>query len=81
MAALTQEIRDKLVKIKLLIVDCDGVLTDGRIVLLSESEETKFFDVKDGHGIRMAARDAPWIGQCSAASVFSASVALLGIAT
>jgi len=39
-----------------LIVDCDGVLTDGRIVLLSETEETKFFDVKDGHGIRMAGR-------------------------
>jgi len=53
---LTKEIGDRLSKIKLLIVDCDGVLTDGRIVLLSETEETKFFDVKDGHGIRLAGR-------------------------
>ena len=56
MAELTDDLRDRLLRIKLLIVDCDGVLTDGRIVLLSETEETKFFDVKDGHGIRMAAR-------------------------
>jgi 3-deoxy-D-manno-octulosonate 8-phosphate phosphatase (KDO 8-P phosphatase) len=55
-AQLTDGIIEKLMRIKLLIVDCDGVLTDGRIVLLSETEETKFFDVKDGHGIRMAAR-------------------------
>ena len=56
MAELTDAIRDRLNRVKLLIVDCDGVLTDGRIVLLSETEETKFFDVKDGHGIRMAGR-------------------------
>ena len=56
MGELTNDIRDRLFKIKLLIVDCDGVLTDGRIVLLSETEETKFFDVKDGHAIRMAGR-------------------------
>jgi 3-deoxy-D-manno-octulosonate 8-phosphate phosphatase (KDO 8-P phosphatase) len=56
LAEITDGIRDRLVRIKLLIVDCDGVLTDGRIVLLSDTEETKFFDVKDGHGIRMAAR-------------------------
>jgi len=56
LAELTDDLRDRLLRIKLLIVDCDGVLTDGRIVLLSETEETKFFDVKDGHGIRMAAR-------------------------
>ena len=56
MTDLSDEIRDRLIRIKLLIVDCDGVLTDGRILLLSDTEETKFFDVKDGHGIRLAAR-------------------------
>ena len=56
MADLTDELRERLLKIRLLILDCDGVLTDGRIMLLSETEETKFFDVKDGHGVRMAAR-------------------------
>jgi len=43
-------------KIKILILDCDGVLTDGRILLLPGGDETKVFDVKDGHAIVMAGR-------------------------
>ncbi len=43
-------------KIRLLILDCDGVLTDGRIILLPDGDETKAFDVKDGHAIVMAKR-------------------------
>jgi 3-deoxy-D-manno-octulosonate 8-phosphate phosphatase (KDO 8-P phosphatase) len=51
-----QDTIDRARKIKLLILDCDGVLTDGRIIMLPESDETKAFDVKDGHGIVMAQR-------------------------
>ncbi len=51
-----QDIIDRARKIKLLILDCDGVLTDGRIIMLPGSDETKAFDVKDGHGIVMAQR-------------------------
>lgn len=51
-----QEIVGRASKIKLLILDCDGVLTDGRIIMLPGSDETKTFDVKDGHGIVMAQR-------------------------
>ncbi|HEU4390943.1 MAG TPA: HAD family hydrolase [Blastocatellia bacterium] len=40
----------------MLIMDCDGVLTDGRIIFLPGGEETKLFDSKDGHGLRMAER-------------------------
>src|SRR5262249_18198580 len=40
----------------MLILDCDGVLTDGRIILLPNGDETKAFDVKDGHAIVMAPR-------------------------
>ena len=43
-------------RIRLLVLDCDGVLTDGRVILLPDGQETKFFDVKDGHGIRLAKR-------------------------
>lgn len=39
--------------IKLLIMDVDGVLTDGRIILDNEGNEFKAFNVRDGHGIRM----------------------------
>lgn len=39
--------------IKLLFVDVDGVLTDGRIVLNGLGDEIKCFDVRDGLGIQM----------------------------
>jgi 3-deoxy-D-manno-octulosonate 8-phosphate phosphatase (KDO 8-P phosphatase) len=43
-------------KTRLLIMDVDGVLTDGRIIQDSQGHELKVFDVKDGHGIVMAHR-------------------------
>ena len=39
--------------IKLLILDVDGVLTDGRITINEKGEEIKSFDVKDGIGLKM----------------------------
>jgi len=39
--------------IKLVILDVDGVLTDGSIILDNENNEYKAFHVRDGHGIRM----------------------------
>ena len=52
---------DKLQQIKLIIMDVDGVLTDGRIVLGKE-EELKFFDVRDGMGITIAKRSGLKVG-------------------
>jgi 3-deoxy-D-manno-octulosonate 8-phosphate phosphatase (KDO 8-P phosphatase) len=40
--------------IKLLLLDVDGVLTDGRIILDNQGNEIKSFHVRDGHGIKMA---------------------------
>ncbi|HSB51433.1 MAG TPA: HAD-IIIA family hydrolase [Dissulfurispiraceae bacterium] len=42
--------------IKLLILDVDGVLTDGGIVLDNDGNELKAFHVRDGHGIKMLGR-------------------------
>jgi len=39
--------------VKLLILDVDGVLTDGRIILDNDGNEFKSFHVRDGHGIKM----------------------------
>ncbi|MBA4421795.1 MAG: phenylphosphate carboxylase subunit delta [Syntrophus sp. (in: bacteria)] len=39
--------------IKLLILDVDGVMTDGRIIIDDAGLESKQFDVKDGHGLKM----------------------------
>lgn len=37
---------------RLLVLDVDGTLTDGKIYLSQHGEEMKAFDVKDGYGIR-----------------------------
>ena len=37
--------------IKLLILDCDGILTDGAVYYTSSGEELRRFDIKDGYGI------------------------------
>ena len=48
---------DKAAGIKLLFLDVDGVLTDGRITLNEKGEELKSFDVKDGFGLKLLMRD------------------------
>jgi 3-deoxy-D-manno-octulosonate 8-phosphate phosphatase (KDO 8-P phosphatase) len=42
--------------IRLLILDVDGVLTDGRLYFGPKGETLKVFHVRDGHGIKMAQR-------------------------
>jgi 2-dehydro-3-deoxyphosphooctonate aldolase (KDO 8-P synthase) len=49
-------LEDRLKKIRLIIFDVDGVLTDGRITFGSGDLEIKSFDVRDGHGIKIAKR-------------------------
>ncbi|MBX7218320.1 MAG: HAD hydrolase family protein [Blastocatellia bacterium] len=43
-------------RISLLLMDCDGVLTDGWIILLPDGQEVKAFNSQDGHGLKMAQR-------------------------
>ena len=38
-------------RVKLLLLDCDGVLTDGRITLTADGDEEKSFHTRDGHGL------------------------------
>jgi 3-deoxy-D-manno-octulosonate 8-phosphate phosphatase (KDO 8-P phosphatase) len=44
---------NKLKRIKLLLLDVDGVLTDGGIIYNDNNVETKVFNVKDGLGIKL----------------------------
>jgi 3-deoxy-D-manno-octulosonate 8-phosphate phosphatase (KDO 8-P phosphatase) len=48
-------LKERAEKIKLLIMDADGVLTDGRIVYDNYGDELKFFDVQDGFGLALLA--------------------------
>lgn len=55
--ALTEaELRGKMSPVRLLVLDVDGVMTDGRIIMDDAGQESKHFDVKDGHGLKLLMR-------------------------
>jgi 3-deoxy-D-manno-octulosonate 8-phosphate phosphatase (KDO 8-P phosphatase) len=54
--------RERLRRIRLLLLDVDGVLTDGRIIYDARGIETKAFDVKDGHGLKLLQRSGIQVG-------------------
>jgi 3-deoxy-D-manno-octulosonate 8-phosphate phosphatase (KDO 8-P phosphatase) len=76
------DISERARRVRLLILDCDGVLTDGRIIMLPGGDETKAFDVKDGHAMVMAQRAGLQIAIISGrkSSVVQARAKELGIA-
>jgi 3-deoxy-D-manno-octulosonate 8-phosphate phosphatase (KDO 8-P phosphatase) len=45
------EIVQRASRVRLLLMDCDGVLTDGRIELIGDADEQKSFHTRDGHGL------------------------------
>ncbi len=50
------EIQERAARVKLLLMDCDGVLTDGLIWLLEEGGDQKTFHTRDGLGIELLHR-------------------------
>ena len=59
-------INERAKKIKLVLFDVDGVLTDGKILLHADGTESKQFDIKDGTAIVWAQRLGLTIGFLSA---------------
>lgn len=49
-------------QIRLLLLDVDGVLTDGGITLDNNGIESKTFNVRDGHGIKLLQRYGIMVG-------------------
>ena len=68
MKALAAGLRQKARKIKFLLLDVDGVLTDGGIVIDERGVESKRFDVRDGQGITLLKRAAVEVGFVSGRS-------------
>lgn len=52
--AIPASVRNRLRRIRLVVLDVDGVLTDGRMVYTEDGVQLKFFDVYDGFGIARA---------------------------
>ncbi len=44
-------VMDKAARIRLVLFDVDGVMTDGKLYFAANGEESKVFNVYDGHGI------------------------------
>jgi len=47
-------LKERCLRLKLILTDVDGVMTDGSIFILPTGEEARVFNVKDGYGIVMA---------------------------
>lgn len=55
-------LEERLARVELLLLDVDGVLTDGRVVIDDRGVETKAFDVTDGHGLKLLQRAGVAVG-------------------
>jgi len=49
-------LRQKIAAISVLIMDVDGVMTDGKIIIDDLGNETKHFNARDGHGMKLLMR-------------------------
>ena len=50
-ASVTADVLERARRVRLLVLDVDGVLTDGRLYINADGEDTKVFHVRDGSGI------------------------------
>lgn len=56
MATYSSDLLARAAKIRLLICDVDGVLTDGRLYFTADGQELKSFHARDGHGLKLLQR-------------------------
>ncbi|MGO9018318.1 MAG: KdsC family phosphatase [Syntrophobacteraceae bacterium] len=50
------ELKQRILPVRMMIFDVDGVLTDGRVIYMDDGSEIKEFDAQDGHGIKLLQR-------------------------
>lgn len=78
-----ENLKEKLSKIKLILLDVDGTMTDGGIYILPDGSQMKRFHAHDGEGIRRAMDRGIEVGIISAATmakdIIEARAKLLGI--
>jgi 3-deoxy-D-manno-octulosonate 8-phosphate phosphatase (KDO 8-P phosphatase) len=60
--------KKRALKIRLVLLDVDGVLTDGRITYGGDGKEVKSFDVKDGQGVKFLKKGGIEVGILSSRS-------------
>jgi 3-deoxy-D-manno-octulosonate 8-phosphate phosphatase (KDO 8-P phosphatase) len=65
---IAPDVAARAARVRLLLFDVDGVLTDGTVLLHGDGTETKRFDIKDGTGIVWARKAGLTVGLLSARS-------------
>jgi 3-deoxy-D-manno-octulosonate 8-phosphate phosphatase (KDO 8-P phosphatase) len=65
---LPADVREKLEPIRLVVLDVDGVLTDGCLIYSADGEDRKRFSVRDGLAIRLLLRGGIQVGVISGRS-------------
>jgi 3-deoxy-D-manno-octulosonate 8-phosphate phosphatase (KDO 8-P phosphatase) len=65
MPASSEELRARACRIRLILLDVDGVLTDGTVSIHSAGGESKSFHIRDGAGIIWAGREGLEVGLLS----------------
>lgn len=63
---MTADLAERARRVRLLLFDVDGVLTDGKILLHADGSESKQFDIRDGTAIVLAQRAGLTTGLLSA---------------
>ncbi len=81
MLAKALTVEQRAARVRLLVLDVDGVLTDGRLYYGPQGEAMKVFDVRDGHGIKMLMKNGVEVALLSARSseIVSARARELGV--
>lgn len=59
---ISQVLYEKLKHLRVLILDVDGVLTDGRILWIEGTGWTRYFSVKDGYGLKLLMKAGVQVG-------------------
>ena len=62
----TRDLTPKAAKVKLILLDVDGVLTDGAVVIYGDGSESKRFHIRDGIALVWAQRAGITVGLLSA---------------
>ena len=81
MLTKTLSAEQRAARVRLMVLDVDGVLTDGRLYYGPQGEAMKVFDVRDGHGIKMLISNGVEVALLSARSsdIVAARARELGI--
>lgn len=82
MLAKTLTAEQRAARVRLMVLDVDGVMTDGRLYFGPHGEALKVFNVRDGHGIKMLIENGVEVALLSArnSDIVTARARELGVA-